>query len=181
MLLERDRLFESLEVMPQLMLVCLPLLLILMIMAAGLLPDNSYNISMHPTLIDSLQTNFAPVSSSNNNPNPYCNPFEISMIIMNCQSIVPKKVEVGCIVDSVKPDVLIATETWLSTSISSSEFFPLGYNVYQKDRQDGYGGVLLPQKSIYSSHQLALDTNCEIIACQLEVPNNPSFDHICCL
>ena len=45
----------------------------------------------------------------------------------------------GCIVDSVKPDVLIATETWLSTSISSSEFFPPGYNVYRKDRQDGYG------------------------------------------
>ena len=40
------------------------------------------------------------------------------MIIMNCQSIVPKKAEVGYIVDSVKPDVLIATETWLSTSIS---------------------------------------------------------------
>ena len=95
---------------------------------------------MHPTLIDSLQTSFpfsqqldcksAPVSSSNNNPNPYCNPFEIFMVIMNCQSIVPKKAEVGCIVDSVKPDVLIATETWLSTSISSSEFFPPGYNVY---------------------------------------------------
>ena len=95
---------------------------------------------MHPTLIDSLQTNFpfsqqldcksAPVSSSNNNPNPYCNPFEISMIIMNCQSIVPKKAEVGCIVDSIKPDVLIATETWLSTSISLSEFFTPGYNVY---------------------------------------------------
>ena len=33
--------------------------------------------------------------------------------------------------------------------------------------------ILLPHKSIYSSHQLALNTNCEIIACQLEVPNNP--------
>ena len=63
------------------------------------------------------------------------------MIIMNCQSIVPKKAEVGCIVDSVKPDLLIATETWLSASISSSEFFLPGYNVYRKDRQDGYGGV----------------------------------------
>ena len=26
---------------------------------------------------------------------------------------------------------------------------------------------------ILRSHQLALDNNCEIIACQLEVPNNP--------
>ena len=35
--------------------------------------------------------------------------------------------------------------------------------------------ILLPHKSIYSSHQLALDANCEIIACQLDVPNNPLF------
>ena len=127
MLLEKVRLFESIALKPQLMPACLPLLLIPMIMAAGLLPDNSYNIDR------------VPVSPLNNNSNPYYNPVEISMLIMNCQSIVPKKSEVACIVDSIKPDILIESETWLSTSIFSSEFFPRGYSVYQKDRQDGYG------------------------------------------
>ena len=78
-----------------------------------------------------------------------------------------------CLIDSTNPDILIGTETWLSSSISSSEFFPSGYTVYRKDREDGYGGVLLAHKTSYKSHQLTSDSTCELLACQIELHNNP--------
>ena len=39
--------------------------------------------------------------------------------------------------------ILVVSETWLSPDISTSEFFPDQYNVFRKDRADGFGGVLL--------------------------------------
>ena len=45
--------------------------------------------------------------------------------------------------------------------------------VYHRDRTDGYGGVLLAHKSAYNSHQLSLDSDCEIIACQIDLSDNP--------
>ena len=47
---------------------------------------------------------------------------------------------------SVKPDVIIGTETWLNFTINSNEIIKsaLGFNVYRKDRPNkSYGGVLI--------------------------------------
>ena len=98
---------------------------------------------------------------------------QINIIVINFQSIVRKKTDLSCIIDSINPDILIGTETWLSPSISSSEFFPSGYIVYCKDREDGYRGVLLAHKSSYKSYQLISDDTCELLACQIKLNNNP--------
>ena len=45
--------------------------------------------------------------------------------------------------DYYNPDIVAISETWLSSNISSYEFFPTGYHMYRKDRANGYGGVLL--------------------------------------
>ena len=96
-----------------------------------------------------------------------------NVIIMNCQITVPKKSQVACKIDTNDPDIIIATEIWLSSSVYSSKFFPSGYVIYRKDRQYGYGGVLLSHKCCYSSQEITLDTNCEVVACKVELPSNP--------
>ena len=50
------------------------------------------------------------------------------------------------LVHSTKPDVIIGTETWLNSNITSQEIFKpeWDYTVYRKDRPDqSYGGVLI--------------------------------------
>lgn len=41
------------------------------------------------------------------------------------------------------PHIIIATETWLSPSISSAELESDGFNVYRRDRKTGAGGGVL--------------------------------------
>jgi len=51
------------------------------------------------------------------------------------------------------PDIIFGTESWLSSTFHSNEIFPHNYNIYRKDREDGFGGVfnvminLLAEKS----------------------------------
>ena len=65
-------------------------------------------------------------------------PFKI--INTNFQNIKSKTVELGNFISESDPDILIGTETWLNHSITDNEFFPPGYTLPRKDRQDGYGG-----------------------------------------
>ena len=44
-------------------------------------------------------------------------------------------------VDSVKPDMVVGTESWLRTDILNSEIFPSNYTVFRRDR-DTNGGVV---------------------------------------
>ena len=41
-----------------------------------------------------------------------------------------------------KPDIIVGCESYLDDSYTSSETFPVGYNIYRKDRAVGGGGVL---------------------------------------
>ena len=65
------------------------------------------------------------------------------------------------IVNMYSPNIIVGSESWLKPDILSSEVFPGGYNVYRKDRSDGYGGVFL------ACHQ-------SLISCELDIPGNSS-------
>jgi len=41
----------------------------------------------------------------------------------------------------------VVSETWLNNRIHNSEGLPTNYEVYRKDRKDGYGGVLIAVKN----------------------------------
>jgi len=72
------------------------------------------------------------------------------------------------------PDFIAATETWLAPSILNSEIFPTGYDIFRKDRSDGYGGVLFACRSNIQCTQITLNTPCEVIACKINSNNrNP--------
>ena len=71
------------------------------------------------------------------------------------------------------PEIIFGSEPWLNSDISSSEVFPTGYNVYHKDRADGYGGVFVAcHRSLISSAVDIPDNTSELSACQISLPNN---------
>ena len=71
---------------------------------------------------------------------------KLSVLVLNCQSVVSKKADLNCFIEATNPNIIIASETWLKPTIISSEFLPQHYIAYRKDREDGYGGVLLAHK-----------------------------------
>ena len=100
------------------------------------------------------------------------------MVIKDCQSVMSMKAELGCVIDSTNPDIIVEPrEIWLSSSIaiSSSDFSCWVHCLSQGQghRAHSYGGVLLAHKSSYKSHQLFLDNDCEIIVCQINLSDNP--------
>ena len=57
---------------------------------------------------------------------------------INFKSVRNKGKKITTLVETVCPDVILGTETWLSPDISSSEIFDecLGYDVHSNDRPD---------------------------------------------
>ena len=120
-------------------------------------------VDVHETRFDSLRdisTSESLESSVNFHPSPtkcsspkkrttnttkrhHRKPVKINII--NFQSINNKKADLLNLIESDKPDVIAGSETWLNSSVSSSEIFPQNYNVYRSDRTNGShgGGALL--------------------------------------
>ena len=73
----------------------------------------------------------------------------------NCQSIKSKKASFISFVDTYTPNIIFGTESWLSPSWYSSEIFPHNYNVYRKDRDDGFGGVFLACSDRHISREIS--------------------------
>ena len=61
---------------------------------------------------------------------------------MNCQSLINKKGPFYNLIDSTKPDIIIATETWFNNSILDSEYFS-NFTVQRKERENTTGGGVL--------------------------------------
>ena len=89
--------------------------------------------------------------------------------MINFQSIFAKKPELLNLIDDYHPNIIIGTETWLSSDISSVEFLPAGYTAFRRDRSDGYGGVLLAfsDNLNVTENMITNYHECEIVACPL--------------
>ena len=95
---------------------------------------------------------------------------------MNCRSICNKAVELENLIQSVDVDIIIGTESWLNSSIKSSEIFPSNMNILRKDREGSKGGgvfIAVSDKYIVS-HQRQLETGCELLWIKLETTGNKS-------
>ena len=93
----------------------------------------------------------------------------LKILNMNFQSLKNKKPHLLEIIDSVKPDIIMGTETWFDSNTSSYDYFPSNsYNVYRHDRPPNikdqrHGGVLIAIKNdLVSSEITELKTKCEI-------------------
>ena len=115
---------------------------------------------------DSLHTNNQHNYKSQNSVSPQCYDNKLSKYF--CQ-------ESGLynVVDQYKPELITGTESWLSSSIPNYEIFPQDYNIFCKDRADGYGGVFIASRNHVVSYELPLDTSCEFTVCKLITTDKP--------
>ena len=90
---------------------------------------------------------------------------------INFQSVFAKRFEFWSLVDAVKPDIIFGCETWLNPAKLNGEFMPGGYNVYRRDRRDGYGGVILCIHNSLNSHQIDIDTATDFVAAKIVMGN----------
>ena len=70
---------------------------------------------------------------------------------MNCQSVRAKLANFQYLLQEEDPDIVIGTESWLHTNITSGEIFPSNFNIFRKDRDisgDSHGGVFVAAKNI---------------------------------
>ena len=109
-------------------------------------------------------------------PKSIVNHRPLRIINVNCQSLCNKKERFINLVDSTKPDIIIATETWLNPTIYSSEFFSSSYNIFRCDRITNTtgGGVLIAINRCYKSEEYVIpkNTNSEIIWVKLTTKGN---------
>ena len=63
---------------------------------------------------------------------------ELLILNMNCRSINNKQEELEAIVQSLDPDVICLTETWMDDSVPSQANIPDGYSIIRKDRSDAF-------------------------------------------
>lgn len=71
-------------------------------------------------------------------------------------------------------DLVLGCETFLKSDIENSELMPDSYQVFRKDRNDGYGGVIIIAKQNLIVKELPTPDNVEFIAVQIEVQGNNS-------
>ena len=99
---------------------------------------------------------------------------ELCVVNINFQSIMNKKADLQEFIYSHKPHIIVGTETWLSAGVNNNEVIPAewNYNVYRKDRPDGYGGVMIAISKLIPSYEMtALQTECELLWIQVVVGN----------
>ena len=71
------------------------------------------------------------------------------------------------------PDFIIGSESWLTDSILNSEVFAPNYTVFRRDRSSGHGGgVFLACKQKINCKPIDFDTECELVACEIELLNS---------
>ena len=79
-------------------------------------------------------------------------------------------------IEDLKPDVIVACETWLKPAINCSEFMPSVYDPTRgKDRTDGYVGVMIAIKTGtgLTAEQLMIPAPCEMVAVKFQTSNTP--------
>ena len=105
-------------------------------------------------------------SNGNSKSDNECN---LNLAIIN----INKKAEILYFLQESEPRIIIGTETWLSNDIADNEIIPseFDYTIYRKDRDSGYGGVMIAvSKEILSSIVPELVISCEMTWCKLHFP-----------
>ena len=80
--------------------------------------------------------------------------------------------------DPEDPDIIVGTETWLNSSVYSSEFLPSTYQIFRRDRSTDTtgGGVFLAIKySLIAQEEPNIQTDCESIWASMHVKGKPAI------
>lgn len=99
----------------------------------------------------------------------------LRILSLNLQGLLNKTQAFAEKINESKPHVILATETWLTPAINSSECFPSNYTVFRKDRigkGNSRGGVLIAVRNdVIATHVEDLDVETEVIWIKLQMVN----------
>jgi len=78
-------------------------------------------------------------------------------------------------------DIICLAETWLNDTVSNNEILPIGYNIHRKDRLNQVGsGVLVAVKSTYTSCELCVSTDLEVVLVEIKINRSKKLLFIVC-
>jgi len=78
------------------------------------------------------------------------------LISSNFRGLHFKKASFLQLIESESPHLISGTESWLNSTVLSSEIFPSEYQVFHSDRNDGYGGAFFVCHSSINCSQIPL-------------------------
>ena len=103
----------------------------------------------------------------------------LKILNVNCQSLPAKRESFFCLIEEQKPDIIVGTESWLSSHHSDNECFPTDhYTVIRRDRGGNVrgGGVFIAAKNdLIVVREDTLETNCEILWCSLKLASSKTL------
>lgn len=107
---------------------------------------------------------------------------DVSFLFSNVRSIVNKRESVSSLIETCSADIIVLTETWLSSNISNDEIFECnkGFNIYRCDREDRPGGgVLIAVADRLHSFSFPLACSLEIVCVCVRI-NHRDMIFCCC-
>ena len=129
-------------------------------------PDNAE----HSTLLSEVFFG-EPLSTSSptSNPKAAISNKKTRVLCINFQSMRPKREAFWSLLESSDPDIVLASETWLSPGVHEGEVLPPNYSfAARKDCQkSAHGGVAIITKSSIDASEIPLDTDSEIVAASI--------------
>ena len=94
----------------------------------------------------------------------------ISLLKVNTQSICAEKLEFQLMIEDVKPDVIVACETWLKPVNSCHPDMTL---LSEKTGRMANVKVIIAIKTGLTAEQLMIPTPCEMFAVKIQTSNTP--------
>ena len=104
---------------------------------------------------------------------------QLRIMTINFQSVWGKKGELELALVENNIDVVIGCETYLDPCIHDSEFLPLNYTCFQRDRKDGWGGVIIIIKNELIAEQITSSMLSEIVAVKITTHRQPIIIAAC--
>ena len=88
---------------------------------------------------------------------------------VNCRSVVRNRDRLGTQIDSLRPDVIIGTESFLTADIVTPTELD-GYQVERRDRQTRDGGVFIAVRNdLVSTREMEYETDCELLWVKVDI------------
>ena len=125
------------------------------------------------SILDSTVSSYCSDSSSDQTFPQKSKSKSLRIVTVNFQSIFNKKDELCHFLINNNIDIILGSETHLSSSISNSEFLPPQYTAYRCDRDDGYGGAIIITKKSLIAEVIIIKQDCEMVAIKVESFHKP--------
>ena len=104
------------------------------------------------------------MSTPGTNLSPKKKADQLRLLVVNSRSILGKNEEIELMLLDNKIDIVSGSETHMRPHISDNEFLQPSYACYRRDRDDGFGGVIIITKKYLIVEEIVKSKTCEFLA-----------------